>query len=809
MQDTKNEEIQPYEKLHIDFLKDNSAECTLFLNRNDAFPLSSPCKLLLIGSGARQTLKGGTGSGEVESRYYTTCEQGLESAGFEIVSKDWLDKFPQFKKAKRQSFVNLQKELAESYKGDVCEFQTGAAQPEAEYDLPLEYQADASIYVISRLSGENSDRRLIKGDIYLTDSEIRDILLLNEKYEKFMLVLNVVGPVDLTPVKNVKNILLLSQLGVVTGDILADIVLGKANPSGKLATTWSAIKDYRYIDEFGGFNNTRYIEGLYVGYRFFDSFQVKPLYPFGFGLSYTDFSINKKSLSNKKSEITIDVEVKNDGKYDGKEVVQVYVSPSQENKDKPYQSLVAFKKTPVITPNEKANLSLSFRLEDIARYDEENAQYILDKGNYIIRVGNCSNKTEVYGYISLGENIITQKLKNVGGKADFPPLSPEIKINDDLTNAQKIELTKDDFEYIQINYDYKSKINEKVKNFSDEELCKLSLGKFVDDIKDDAIYQYLGTAGETCQSIKEIDKFLILVDGPAGIRVAQKYGIDEKGKYRLSENVFVRDMKDFMDPQEYAKTDMPDNNKDRKGKIYYCNFTAIPVATALAQTFNEEFLEKIAKDVVGEEMDSFKFQVWLAPALNIHRNILCGRNFEYFSEDPLISGKMAAALSRGVQTHKNRAVTIKHFTCNNQELNRKNSNSILSERVLREIYLKGFQIAIKEGKPHCLMTSYNLINGEHASQIRDLIIDVLRCEWGFDGLIMSDWYESEDIPNKVSYYPSQMASFNIKAGNDLQMWGRKRDYEVVMQAVKDGVVTRDDLLETASRVYNTIELLTQ
>ena len=293
MQDTNADEIeiQPYEKKHIDYLKENSAECTLFLNRNDAFPLSSPGKLLLIGCGARETLKGGTGSGEVESRYFTTCEQGLEAAGFEIVSKDWLDKFPKFKNDRKQSYINYIKELARDYKGDPAGFQMGGVQPEAEYDLPLDYQADAAIYVISRISGENSDRRLVKGDVFLTDSEIRDILLLNEKYEKFMLVLNVTGPVDLTPVINVKNILLLSQLGVVTGDILADVVLGKANPSGKLATTWAAVKDYRFIDQFGAFNNTRYTEGLYVGYRYFDSFQEKPFYSFGFGLSYTDFVI--------------------------------------------------------------------------------------------------------------------------------------------------------------------------------------------------------------------------------------------------------------------------------------------------------------------------------------------------------------------------------------------------------------------------------------------------------------------------------------------------------------------------------------
>ena len=684
----------------------------------------------------------------------------------------------------------------------------GGVQPEAEYDLPLEYQADAAIYVISRISGENSDRRLVKGDIYLTDSEIRDILFLNEKYEKFMLVLNVVGPVDLTPVKDVKNILLLSLLGVVTGDILADIVLGKANPSGKLSTTWAAIKDYRYLDEFGGFNNTRYIEGLYVGYRFFDSFDVRPFYPFGFGLSYTDFNITKKSLSNKNSEITIEVEVKNIGKYAGKEVVQIYVSPSQENKDKPYQSLVAFKKTPLIKPNDSFTLKLTFKLEDIARYDEEKSQYILDKGNYIIRVGNSSCKTEVYGYISLNEDIITQKLKNVGGKADFSPLNPIITIKDDLTGLQKIELTKDDFKLIEITYNYKGNINEKIKDFSDENLIKLSLGHFT-ETNDNNLYKYLGTAGETCQSIKEIDKFLILVDGPAGIRIAKKYGVDEKGKYRLSDDVFVRQMKDFMTPEEYAQKDGPESNKDRKGKIYYSHCTAIPIGTALAQTFNEEFLESIGNKVIGEEMDFFKVQVWLAPALNIHRNILCGRNFEYYSEDPLVSGKMAAAITRGVQSHKNRATTIKHFAYNNQELNRLNNNSILSERALREIYLKGFKIAIEEGKPIALMTSYNLINGVHSSQRRDLVTDVLRSEWGFEGLVMSDWYVSENVPNKASIHPAQTASYNIKAGNDLQMWGRKEDYDIVVKAVKDGLVTRDDLLQTASKVYETIELLNQ
>jgi len=182
-----NKEFQDYEKKHINFLRENAAECCLFLKKDDSFPLSSPGKVLLIGSGARETVKGGTGSGDVESRFFTTCEKGLEESGFEIVSKDWLDNYPKFKKSKKESFINFIKEKAENVKTDAAFYSIGFCQPEAEYDLPLNYEADLAIYILSRNSGEGQDRPLIKGDIYLTDSEIRDILHLNEKYNKFLL----------------------------------------------------------------------------------------------------------------------------------------------------------------------------------------------------------------------------------------------------------------------------------------------------------------------------------------------------------------------------------------------------------------------------------------------------------------------------------------------------------------------------------------------------------------------------------------------------------------------------------------------
>ena len=569
-----------------------------------------------------------------------------------------------------------------------------------------------------------------------------------------------------------------------------------------MATTWASVKDYKFIEEFGGTDNVRYVEGVYVGYRYFDSANIKPLYPFGYGKSYTDFSITKELVSNKKDIITIKVKVKNIGKYKGKEVVEIYVSPSQQNKDKPYQSLVAFKKTKDLEPGEEQSLSLTFKLSDVARYDEDSTSYILDRGTYIVRVGNSSDKTNVYCIITLNEDIVTEKLKHVGGESDFGDVELEVKYKDVLTDVEKIELTKDDFTTREVKYDYQPKYNELITSLSLEDVGKVCICNF------NGVSHLFGEAGETVLDIPQIKNYLVLADGPAGLRLVKKYGEDENGKYRLCVNPIEKRLIDYLSPEEYAKLDTLDNNKNRKGEVHFQFATAIPIATALAQSFNEDFLELVG-DIVAKEMEIFGVNLWLAPGLNIHRNVLNGRNFEYFSEDPLISGKMAGALTRGVQSHQKRGTTIKHLACNNQEHNRFNSNSIVSERALREIYLRGFKIAIESSNPVALMTSYNLLNGVHPSERVELLKDVVRSEWGYEGLIMSDWFNSGVRPIGLANHPSQYAVNNIMNGNNLQMGGGKDDYDLVMEAYREGKITKDHLYECASKVYETIEKLNQ
>jgi beta-glucosidase len=472
--------------------------------------------------------------------------------------------------------------------------------------------------------------------------------------------------------------------------------------------------------------------------------------------------------------------------------------------------LVCFKKSEIIKPNKEEEMILNFKLRDMARYSAKNAHYILDKGNYIIRVGNSSNNTKIYGYIRLEDNIIIEKLTNIVDAPDFKDYVPEKKIvYEKLSDYEEILLTKDDFDYNEVDYTYTYKVYNKLKKLSDTELVNLCLGDYNDNDRDPFNDRRLGLAGTTTKKIEGFKYQINMADGPAGLRLARIYGIDSKGIHRLSRDII--ESNNYLHLAKKQKISLVKNKTDnidysKYSKIGYQYPTAIPIATALAQSFNLEYLERVGR-MVGKEMKFYNVHLWLAPAMNIHRNILCGRNFEYFSEDPLVSGKAAAALVRGVQSFKNKGATVKHFAGNNQEFNRLNSNSKMSERALREIYLRGFKIALQESNPKALMTSYNLINGIHPSENELFLIDVLRSEWKYDGLVMTDWSHTGRKHFLVSKNPPQFAFEIIKGGNNLMMPGDKGDYDELIEKLNDKLLTRDDLLRCASKVYETILLL--
>lgn len=674
--------------------------------------------------------------------------------------------------------------------------------PEPEYDLPLNVKGETAIYVLARISGEGNDREAREGDIFLTESERRTILELKRQYRRFMLVLNVGGPVDLSPVMEVENILILSQLGVQTGSALADLVLGKTYPSGKLTTTWTKWKDYPDFASFGEQDDTRYQEGIYVGYRYFDSVDKEVLFPFGYGVSYTNFEVRFKGLKLDKMTAEIGAEVVNIGDFCGKEVVQLYVSVPEGKLDQPYQTLASWKKTEELKPGEKQTVELSFLLTDLASYDEEQAAWILEQGEYTLRMGNSSRDTEVCGVISVPETLVIKSVKNCFGKPDFTDWKPERKRKDRVgKKIQSLEADIFSVDIVKVVYEHKDEPMPEMEGFSDEELISLNVGAFVagggvTGIIGNASMSVAGAAGETAK-VGEIP-VIVMADGPAGLRLSQKCFRDENGIHSL-ESTMPETMQNLLteDERAYMNSMIPQPGED--SEIFEQYATAIPIGTAIAQSWNPLLAERCG-DIVGSEMERFGIHLWLAPALNIHRSIRCGRNYEYFSEDPLISGVFAAALTKGVQSHPGCGVTIKHFAANNQETNRYNNNSIVSERALREIYLKGFEICVRLAQPKALMTSYNLLNGKHTSEHRELLEDVLRCEFEFDGIVMTDWVTSSDILSADAKYPAPEAYKVALAGNDLFMPGSQQEIDNLTAALKNGHITREELIKNATRI---------
>lgn len=801
---------QLYEEAHLKQLRPYLAECCVLLKHNDAFPLEKPCDIACFGNGVKNTVKGGTGSGEVNSRYFINIEGGLISAGFTITNPQWASKFAPFAAKAKEAFVQEIKAKAKAQKTNVIIASMGTVMKEPEYDIELDLSAKAAVYVLSRISGEGNDRTDSKGDYQLTDSEVRDILALDEHYEKFMLVINAGGPVDLTPVLSVKNILVLSQLGVETGHALADILLGKQNPSGRLTTSWAAYKDYCDFTEFGNKDDTRYKEGIYVGYRYFDACGRKPLFPFGYGLSYTDFETTIKKIKVIKGIFILDLMVRNTGNTSGKEVVQIYLSAPQGKLDKEVKSLVAFKKTRCLKPGQRDELVISFNITDFASYDTEKESYLLEKGRYVLLLGKNSEEVTPVGVYRLDQDFVVRKVRNLFGNPDFDDYKGEIKADYDVAGlpVEKIDLSE--YETQTVSYDHQGEIYDCLRELSDEELAYLNVGSFdpkgsLLSIIGNASQSVPGAAGESTSLLKHkgIDN-LIMADGPAGLRLAKQYIEDAKGRHAVG-SVIPEGILDVM--PKIVKWFMTRKPKVKKGSRLFEQFTtALPIETAIAQSWNTDFA-RLCGDIVGREMEIFKVDLWLAPALNIHRNVLCGRNFEYLSEDPLLSGKFASAITIGVQAHKGCGVTLKHFACNNQETNRYANNSQVSERALREIYLKGFGICIKEADPAAVMTSYNLLNGTHTSESHALTTEYLRDEAGFNGLVMTDWVIGGGMLTKDPKYPAPNAAKEAAAGGSLFMPGSKNDYEQIIAGLKEGTVTREQLMINATWLLKVAERL--
>lgn len=836
-------EVQAFEKEHIEAVRKVAPECMVLLKNDGTLPFQGTGKLALYGSGARKTIKGGTGSGDVNVRHFVTVEEGLKNAGFEITTDSWMDGYDQaVAKAKAAFYQSLRKEAeaAGFTGGKIGLYAMGKTCPEPEYEFPLDGDGDTAVYVLARNSGEGADRTPTAGDINLTQTEIRDILALNDKYEKFVLVLNVGGMIDLKPVEAVRTVLLLGQLGCATGDALADVLLGKGYPSGKLTMTWAPIKDYPSTEGFGDPNDTYYKEGIYVGYRYFDTIGYEPVFPFGYGMGYTTFTVEPEDMVADASKISVTATVTNTGVAAGKEVVQVYYSAPAGKLDKPYQELAGYVKTKELAPGESQEVTVTFDTESMASYCTECASYVLEEGTYYIRVGNSSRNTHIAGAVRLDESKAIEKDKNICGDSGFEDLKPKSSPYtyegeaDEKAAAKVVEIKAADLAVKETVYQEvpaqipagpavqwdeivngTKTLDEFVAGLTDEQLAYLCIGSYKDaedlmEVIGNASSNVAGAAGETTHQLEELGTpVLVMADGPAGLRLAPTYKqIGDMAK-ATSSNMGQEFMEMFT-PQEQeamaAAAPKPSVEEEAAPTRYqYC--VAIPIGTGLAQSWNDEMVKECG-DLVGEEMEMFGVHLWLAPAMNIYRSPLCGRNFEYYSEDPHLSGCIAADITDGVQAHEGCATTIKHYACNNQETNRYFSNSNVGERALREIYLKGFEICVKKSQPHFIMSSYNLINGEHACSCKDIQTHTLRDEWGFAGVVMTDWLVTGGMGEKGEKWPCASCAGNVKAGNDITMPGIPSDKADIMKALTDDThpyaLDRAELQVSAKRVLEMI-----
>ena len=612
-------EVTEREIKHREIARQTAVEGIVLLKNDGVLPLKEK-DLAVFGAGVRMTVKGGTGSGDVQERYSVNVEDGLKNAGFNVVSTRWLDRFDkQFAEEKEQWRQGIEARI-KGYK--IWEVQK--MFDEVIHVTPLKFpigdkietedlvECKTAIYVVARQAGESNDRRMEKGDYLLSDVELYNIKLLSEKYEQFVLVINCGSQIDLTALDGIRidAILFMVQGGEEGGNALADILSGKVSPSGKLTDTWAyKYEDYPTSNEYGIMGNVLeqdYKEGIYVGYRYFDTFGVEPRYPFGYGLSYTDFAIALNNVTQNNGITTVKVKVTNIGKeYSGKEVVQIYLAKPQGTIKCEKHTLCAFAKTKELKPNESEELTLSFKLADFAVYDESNAQYVLQGGNYGVYVGNSIKTIKPVTVLRLNKDVVTEVCKNVCSKrGDFNELSVDTQNENYSSDLPVIEINADEIttkinRYGELSPIFITSQTEKyLKTLSDKDLIELTVGG-----------GYMGrsynltptVAGRTSINLlKRGIPNINLSDGPAGLRLCPKNAYTKSGSPRYVDSL----------PEEWQwgwmkKVEKLLLAKPNKGYRVFQYMTAFPCATLQAQTWNVELIREVGK-AIGVEMIGVK-----------------------------------------------------------------------------------------------------------------------------------------------------------------------------------------------------------
>ncbi len=720
----------------------------LLKNENGLLPLRGGKRIAVFGKAQYDYVKGGGGSGYVTVDYVRNIYDGLKlkEAEGKIELFDGLIGF----------YKNeMEKQYAAGKENGLTE------EPELSQDMLDRAAAytDTAIITICRFSGEGWDRHgePYDGDFYLSRSEEK---MVNDVLDRFANVIAVINAGAQTDTEwyhsdsRISSVLYAWQGGMEGGLAIADILCGDVNPSGKLVDTFAKrFSDYPSSESFSESDDyVKYYEDIYVGYRYFETVKDaygRVNYPFGFGLSYTDFKISDIDVYKDGDNIHVSAKVTNTGDMSGKEVVQVYFSAPQGKLGKPALELAAFSKTGILEPGETRAVYMTFPISSMSSYDDtgkvQKSAYVLEKGCYKFYVGNSVRNTVKADYEYMVESdTVTEQLtqqaaprrleKRMLSDGSFETLEPcENNTSRIPSPASDASAPAEPAMLIDV-YEGKVTLDSFIKQLTDDELVGL-------------VYGQPNTGVANTSGMGNLEKYgipnVMTADGPAGLRINKECEVTT---------------------------------------------TAFPCATLLACTWDPELLYSIGA-AGAKEVKENNMGIWLTPAMNIHRNPLCGRNFEYFSEDPLITGKMAAAKVRGIQS-QHIAASAKHFCANNKEKNRLESDSIVSERALREIYLKGFEICVKESQPWTVMSSYNLINGTRASENYDLITNVLRGEWGFEGMVTTDW------ANSAEEYKE------LLAGNDIKMpFGY---HDSVIAALNDGKITRADIEICVKRILEMI-----